>query len=251
MCYTIYSGRKGVNIGNRLIVLFVVASLVSSVPVVADYVTCYRANDAYIRSDEPGANYDDSFLYHGRRASGVVYIPLMKFDLSPIPEFAEIEEARIEYHIATFGGESLGDTYFIMLMGEWSEYGVTYDDYPEVNGDVVVTVEWSCQEWINADCTEFVRRWCKGEVENNGVIGLIDEGDDECWYRVYSREYGDEGTNPRLIVKYRETNGSDRDGGRGVDEDIPGGGDSIVDGNRDGLVISKKRIDEEKTENNR
>ena len=96
----------------------------------------------------------------------------------------------------------MGDTYFLMLAGEWSEYGVTYNEYPAVIEGIVVRTEWSRQDWVAADCTEFVRLWYEGEVENNGILGMVSEGESECWYRVYSREYGDEGTNPRLLVEY-------------------------------------------------
>lgn len=190
----------------RRLVLFILGLLTVTVSAFPEYATCYRSRDAYVRSDKPTENFDNNFLYHGREASGAEYLCFMKFDLSPIPDFAEIEEAYLEYHIATFEGESTGDTHFVMLAGEWSECGVTYNEYPNVTDDISASVEWSCQEWVKTDCTEFVRRWYEGEVENNGIIGKTSEGENECWYRVYSKEYGDEGTNPRIIVKYKKTN---------------------------------------------
>jgi len=182
-------------------------------PAYSGFIACYRANDAYVRSDKPDENFDNYYLYHGRKSSDTEYLCFIKFDLSPIPEFARIEEARLEYHIATFKGESVDDTYFMMLAEEWSEYGITYNEHPVVIENVAVSTEWSRQDWVNIDCTEFVRRWYEGEVENNGVIGRVSEGEDECWYRVYSREYGDEGTNPRLLVEYSIVRPDERDTG--------------------------------------
>ncbi len=227
---------KGVCILNRCVILFIVASIFPAVTAFPEYVTCYRAKDAYVRSDKPDENFDNNFLYHGRKSAEVEYLCFMKFDLSPIPDFAEIEEAHLEYHIATFGGESSGDTYFVMLTEEWSECGVTYNQYPDIVEGVAVEVEWSCQEWVKTDCTEFVRRWYVGETENNGIIGMVAGGEDDCWYRVYSREYGDEGTNPRLIVKFRKTNIRDEDFENGTprDMDLVGIADvSVGDGQDD------------------
>lgn len=211
---------EGVSIVKRCVVLLIVASLFPAVTAFPDYVTCYRAKDAYVRSDKPGENFDNNFLYHGRKSSDVEYICFLQFDLSPIPDFAEIEEARLEYHIATFGGESSGDTYFSMLTEEWSECGVTFNEHPDILDGVTVGVEWSCQEWVKTDCTEFVRRWYEGEAENNGIVGMVASGEEDCWYRIYSREFGDEGTNPRLIVKFRKTNIGDEDSGDEREEEL-------------------------------
>ena len=80
------------------------------------------------------------------------------------------------------------------------------------------------------DCTEFVRRWYEGEVENNGVIGMVSEGEGECWYRVYSREYGDEGTNPRLIVEYSFVGPGDGDKGEVIEANEGNiAGDGVAD----------------------
>jgi hypothetical protein len=213
-CAILYIGEvKGVSIVKRCLALFIVALIFPAVPAFPDYVTCYRAKDAYVRSDIPDENFDNNFLYHGRKSSGIEYLCFLQFDLSPIPEFAEIEEAYLEYHIATFGGESSGDTYFSMLNEEWSECGVTFNEYPEVIGGVTVGVEWSRQEWVKTNCTEFVRRWYEGEAENYGIVGMVAGGEEDCWYRIYSREFGDEGTNPRMVVKVRKTNIEDEDSG--------------------------------------
>lgn len=206
----------------RCIILFILGSITATVSAFPEYVTCYRSRDAYVRSDKPTENFDDNFLYHGRDTSGVEYVCFMEFDLSPIPDFAEIEEACLEYHIATFEGESTGNTHFMMLADEWSEYGVNYCECPDVIDGMSVKIEWSCQEWVKTDCTEFVRRWYEGETENNGIIGKTSEGDGECWYRIYSKEYGDEGTNPRIIVKYKDTNidSGEPEDGTSIDREV-------------------------------
>ncbi len=220
MCVILFKGEvEGVSIVKRCIILFILASVIPAVPAFPDYATCYRSRDAYVRSDQPNENFDNNYLYHGRKSADEEYLCYMEFDLSPIPEYAKIEEAYLEFHIATFGGESTGDTYFLMIVDEWTECEVSYCQCPEVADDISAKVEWSRQEWVKTDCTEFVRRWYEGEVDNNGIIGIISEGEKECWYRIYSKEYGDEGTNPRIIVKYEKTNTGGKNSRDGTSND--------------------------------
>jgi hypothetical protein len=165
-------------------------------------------DDTYIASNEPTTNFGASnWLRLGYSADppnlGAVRT-LLRFDISLIPENAQIESAtcRIYQHSTTLSPDDPQGVEARHLADPWDEHFVTWNSHKPDWGDVIrTTYPPITVGWLEADATDLVREWYSGEHANYGITLLALEEPMERQRMFYAIE-ADNGLYPRLRVEY-------------------------------------------------
>jgi hypothetical protein len=141
--------------------------------------------DAYISMTAPDANY--GFTTHtlvrniGESSADVLNLErdlLIKFDLSPIPLGAQVQSATLvlwygNWHFSDPVGRDLT---LHMIMEDWAEGTVTFNNKPAIDPDVTsaTAVPSVLQVWMEWDVTDDVAYIANHPLENFGWM-LMDE----------------------------------------------------------------------------
>lgn len=165
-------------------------------------------DDTYIASNEPTTNFGASnWLRLGYSADppslGAVRV-LMRFDISLIPDGAQIESAtcRVYQHTTTLSPDDPRGIEVRHLADPWDEHLVTWDSHkPDWGGSIRTTYPPISIGWLEADATNLVREWYSGEHPNYGITLLALEEKVERQRMFYTME-ADNGLYPRLRVEY-------------------------------------------------
>lgn len=165
-------------------------------------------DDTYIASNEPTTNFGASnWLRLGYSADppnlGAVRV-LMRFDISLIPDNAQIESATclVYQHSTTLAPNDPKGVEARHLADPWDELLVTWDSHlPDWGGEIRTTYPPITVGWLEADATSLVREWYSGEHANYGITLLALEEPLERQRMFYAIE-ADNGLYPRLRVEY-------------------------------------------------
>ena len=171
--------------------------------------------DAVIHDMMFDKNYGDYDLFNAVTwtASGTPFTirSLIRFDLSVIPEGAEILDARLDLYYATNhsnGGyyqTSDNEARLIRITEPWDEHQVTWETRPDIDPDDFVILPESTEDYQNyegIDLTQFVRFFYENPSENYGfIIRLINEFAYTCM-TFASSDNNDLEKRPRLSIVY-------------------------------------------------
>jgi len=173
--------------------------------------------DTFIYRYAPNTNYWlDPLLKVGYRQT---HATLLRFDLSPIPPGAVVDEARLEVYAAGWSGPGanitvgayaisattcISETTWNASQGSssWSAAGGndTLLDRRALAEAVVQTN--GARRWYGFDLTRLAQEWASGAIPNHGVL-LRQEVYNSFTYLFASGEYSDPDKWPRLQVRYR------------------------------------------------
>jgi hypothetical protein len=173
--------------------------------------------DTYIYRYAPNANYHLQPLL--RVGYKQLFASLLRFDLSPIPAGATIDEAWLEVYAGgwsglgcdiTIGAYAISNTVTITET-TWNEahHGTAWvgagcsnvwlDRRPVA--EYTLTTDGP-RKWYRFDLTGLVQEWVNGVLPNNGLL-LRQEGYLPFTYFFTSHECTDPRLRPRLVVRYQ------------------------------------------------
>jgi len=172
-------------------------------------VTLYPVADAWVDWYYKSNNYgNDTKLIVGTNACGGEEFPhrgraLLKFSLSSIPAGQVIESASLQLYIRDIDGSipySSMMTSMHLLLGSWTETGVTYSNTPNYTSAYwAKNVGAYTGAWTEWDATNMVKDWYNGAYTNNGLI-LISTNETACTQRLFdSRENSNDA---QLVITY-------------------------------------------------
>jgi len=152
------------------------------------------------------------------RDVGDVEVPALRFDLSAIPQYAQVITAEIRLYSAEQSNEAhlCLDPY--RLNRAWTEFGASWEqaadgqpwDEPGANGvpgdregSMFTVRRWvgEVERWYGLDATSLVRDWLSDPAGNFGVL-LKASGNAAVGYSFMSRESFYANQRPRLVVSY-------------------------------------------------
>ncbi|OFY79200.1 MAG: hypothetical protein A2281_14650 [Bacteroidetes bacterium RIFOXYA12_FULL_38_20] len=173
-------------------------------------VTLYPNIDANIKSGYSTTNYGtETNLDAGYDGRGPLYIRyLIQFNLSSIPEYAIITDAKLTLygwsHLTTYDNS----TYVKRITTAWDESTVTWTNKPttlSTNYDTLANATSATQNF-EIDFTSMVNDWVNYVYENNGVMFqwyLDGSSTTSTRKRFYSSDYTTDPTKvPKLEITY-------------------------------------------------
>jgi hypothetical protein len=126
---------------------------------------------------------------------------LIIWDLSALPEGAEITSAEMGLYCFDTQGEPTGLLGFYLITDEWNEQTVTWNNQPEYDADEVLTFDWPWQGQVHYfDVTEFVTGWYSAEYDNHGLIGIGSVPGHAASF--YTSDYEQAHDRPSLTIEY-------------------------------------------------
>jgi hypothetical protein len=162
--------------------------------------------DTYIASEEPNQNFGNSLgLFLGRSVDFGAQRPLLRFDVNPIPSFAQVESATLWLYLTTASppGDEPMETSVVDLVEPWQENTVAWgeDGGPEWGPYRAEAAVGSEAGWYQWEVTDLVIAWVTEGQANYGVTILGEEiiGRERIFYSRESVE-----RYPRLNVTYTE-----------------------------------------------
>ena len=126
--------------------------------------------------------WDDYFL--SQRA-------LIRFDLSPIPRTAIIEEATLQLYFWLWSSEAPMTVTIYRVTNSWSESTATWDNMASAKGAAygsLVLRGWNDYGWNSADVTSLVRAWVGRQHPNYGIMLVGQEHSPELYKYFDVRE---------------------------------------------------------------
>jgi len=199
-----------------LILCFIAPSIILTTqsgppPTPQTYSTTLESNySVYISEYQPTYNYNsgtnkyylditvDEFTYS--------WVSFVKFDLSSLPDDAEVLDAEISLYLTASPDEgSLVKMYPIRQY--WSENSVTwntrpsYKDFTKTRG-LIDTINISTKGWKDWDATSVVEDWLDGSRTNYGVAFETD-------YNIPRFRSDESSYEPSLYILYRSSSGEE------------------------------------------
>lgn len=154
--------------------------------------------DAYVDQSRPATNFNTASAWPVEKDSmGRELYPLLRFDLSAIPEDSEVVDARLELWLDGGSGESPVDIEVQRVSLTWDQATVTWNNRPPTQG------RWASQDmntdpgWRTWNVRILTNNWVRGAVPNHGVV--LRSGDEVEFERLF------ESTGvrkPRLVVEF-------------------------------------------------
>ena len=136
-------------------------------------ITLSPNENTQIYSGEPNKNYcqvPDTWI--GRYASGRIYKTLIGFDLSSLPDGADITKAILKIYVNSYYNDGIIDVVTpYRITDPWSECVVTWLSAPRIDDkDYGESVNIFGFGFYNMNITKFVKSWHSGQHENNGMM---------------------------------------------------------------------------------
>lgn len=157
--------------------------------------------DTYIsRDQEPGTAHGSETNLHAKDGSWGVKRVLVKFDLSQIPHYMQVNEARLDLRVAHVYGGGDWRVYTYRVNKSWEEM-TTWD---EMGSDCYNTTLVASQTYTRTtgyggiDITDLVQDWVANPLQN---YGLLIKSASTADIRFHSSE-DSEDRRPRLVVDY-------------------------------------------------
>lgn len=164
-------------------------------------VVLYPIADAYVDEQLPTTNYGSStnlylsfmteFLYKRRS--------LVKFDIASIPANAIIDSAYFWAYLNYGDGPSSVNVTMCRASGNWTEYGVTWNNRPTCYSSSTTAVG-TTPGWYSWNAFNLVYHW--RDLDNDGLCLIGPTSGESFTRRFNSREQSGISTDPYLVVKY-------------------------------------------------
>jgi len=195
-----------------LIIFFMVCLLIPTIQAAPpsgpeQYQTTLESDSSvYVSESQPTTNfnsgtnmfyleiYQDEFMYQK--------VSFVKFDLSSLPEDADVLDAEIRLYLtASPDSSSVVDMYPISQ--SWSEGSVTWNSKPSyTSGGIISSLSVSTSGWKEWDASSVVDDWMEGTQTNYGVAFVTEES--------IPRFRSDESSfKPRLWILYETESGEE------------------------------------------
>ncbi len=171
--------------------------------------------DTYINQWEPTQNYGGTAEL--RCYSNGIQKPLVKFDLSGLPQYARVISATLHLRTSTTAPATGANITAHLLRRPWQESSATWEratsDVPwAMPGASSPTVDYDptvlASQWVNAANREYVwdvsaaaRQWVEEGVPNAGLL-LIGQPGANVGYSFLSSEAKEVDYRPRLVLAY-------------------------------------------------
>jgi PKD repeat protein len=170
--------------------------------------------DAEVRSDRTDPIwYEDDFIANDWTANGTAFIQrsLIRFDLSVIPEGAEILDARLSLFCNTSTGHHQlhsgnNASYLLRITSPWDQYKVTWDNQPSTTMMDLILLpesEFTVQDYLDIDVTNQIDYFYKNPEQNYGfMMQLAEENLYACLVFGSSNHLNPE-KRPMLKINYK------------------------------------------------
>ncbi|RLF57092.1 MAG: hypothetical protein DRN27_08415, partial [Thermoplasmata archaeon] len=199
-----------------LIICFIAPSIILTThsappPTPKTYSTTLESNySVYISEYQPTYNFNSGtnkyYLEIQQNELEYKWVSFVKFDLSSLPEDAEVLDAEISLYL-TAGSNPGAAVRMYPVRQYWSENSVTWNTRPSYKdftktGGLIDTITISTAGWKDWDATSVVEDWVDGSRTNYGVAF-------ETNYN-FPRFRSDESTfEPSLYILYRSSSGEE------------------------------------------
>lgn len=128
--------------------------------------------DTFIYGNQPDTNYGDYlYMVEGFQSDTLnpALVPLVRFDLSAIPNGATINFATFGAYLEASGGWESVTVGLAPLTASWEEMTVTANNAPAVGAEYATqTVGSTSDTWYTWDVTSLVQEWHAGVTDNYG-----------------------------------------------------------------------------------
>jgi PKD repeat protein len=129
--------------------------------------------------------YEDDFIANAWTVSGNPFIQrsLIRFDLSAIPEGAEITSAKLSLFCNTISGHhqlhyGFNSSYLLMITSDWDQYQVTWSSQPTTtyeNSVLLPQSDYQTQDYLNIDLTSQIDYFYRNPSHNYGFMLQLSE----------------------------------------------------------------------------
>ena len=131
----------------------------------------YAINDSYIESNDTADNNGGKGRLDVEGRPHKVESAFLKFDLSPLPTDPNAIDSTIArlFVVRVKGKGQIG---FHVVLGDWNEGQLTFDNKPPVNPTPFATRNITDADegtYVTVDITELARSWVSGTLANNGI----------------------------------------------------------------------------------
>lgn len=173
--------------------------------------------DAEVRTDRTDPIwYEDDFIANDWTANGIAFIQrsLIRFDLSVIPEGAEILDARLSLYCNTSTGHHQlhagnNASYLLRITSPWDQYQVNWENQPSTtmtDSIVLPESEFTVQDYLNIDVTSQIDYFYRNPEQNYGfMMQLAEENLYACLVFGSSNHLNPE-KRPMLEINYKMCN---------------------------------------------
>jgi len=161
-------------------------------------VTLTPVADAYVSQPQPGTNYNNASNWPIQRDSQLrERYPLLRFDLSSIPEGSEVTGAELEVYVDNATGQAVVELVVERITFTWNQATVTWNNRPPMQGRWATLDVGNSPGWRELDLRVLTNNWVRGSLPNHGVA--IRGPEDVEFLRSLGAAGG---TKPRLVVNY-------------------------------------------------
>lgn len=161
-------------------------------------VTLTPVADAYVSQPQPGTNYNNASNWPIQRDSQLrERYPLLRFDLSAIPEGSEVTGAELEVYVDNATGQAVVELVVERITFTWNQAAVTWNNRPPMQGRWATLDVGNSPGWRELDLRVLTNNWVRGSLPNHGVA--IRGPEDVEFLRSLGAAGG---TKPRLVVDY-------------------------------------------------
>ena len=178
-----------------VLVLLVSALPVAAVERQADRTTStFLANmDTFVNAWAPDASYGDAFNFSVRQSN--VMKGLVQFDLSSIPRYARVHEAKLKLFATYRTNSGKLDLFAYQVLGAWDE-GVTWNTAPAAaDSAVAATTLNDVNTQVTLDVTGLVQSWVNDPASNFGL--MLNAADrNKVQYTFIASEFSQESAGP-------------------------------------------------------
>jgi hypothetical protein len=161
-----------------------------------------EGKDTLVYEFYPTWNYGTAVdTYVGEILEGADTRTLIEWDLSVLPEDAEINSGIMELYCFGFQGELVGSIVLFKITEEWDEMTATWILQPQYDTTFSFYGDWpATDEWAEFDITEYVQDWY--ESDNFGTV--LNGTEVGCYAKFWTSDYYeyDKDLCPKLTIDY-------------------------------------------------
>jgi len=162
-------------------------------------ITLTPVADAYVSQAQPATNFNNAANWLVQRDSMLrERYPLLKFDLSAIPEGSEVSSAELGMYLGTATGQPVVELAVERITFTWNQATVTWNSRPPTQGRWATLDVGNSPGWRNFDVRVLTNNWVRGSLPNHGVV--VRGPEDVEFLRAFASTGGNK---PRLVVIYQ------------------------------------------------
>jgi hypothetical protein len=170
-------------------------------------VTLNPNHDAYVDSNSPSANFNNTLLNVGLPPGEFqpTYRTFIRFDLANIPSNAVVNSASLRLNLQSFSGTGALAVEARLVLATWSETSITWNNQPARSSTVTTTtsVGTTIGIFYNFTLTSLVQSWVNGTFANHGVALQAQNEATASQTRTFaSRSHATTSIRPQLVITY-------------------------------------------------